>query len=74
MSFDQGEVYKSLDIIDFIQRNIDGSYFYNGWLLLLLIVIPIFLLFNKKSTLLDEKFEFFQYYDGVGSDNYIASR
>lgn len=49
MSFDQGEVYKSLDIIDFIQRNIDGSYFYNGWLLLLLIVIPIFLLFNKKK-------------------------
>lgn len=59
MSFDQGEVYKSLDIVDFIQRNIDGSYFYNGWLLLLLIVIPIFLLFNKKAPFWTRSLSFF---------------
>ncbi|MGX4763453.1 hypothetical protein [Holzapfeliella sp. JNUCC 72] len=59
MSFDQGEVYRSLDIISFIQRNLDGSYFYNGWLLLLLIVIPVILLFSKKAPFWTKSFSVF---------------
>ncbi|MEJ6348438.1 DUF6541 family protein [Holzapfeliella sp. He02] len=59
MSFDQGEVYKSLDIISFAQRNLDGSYFYNGWLLILLLLIPLLILFKKQLPFWAKSFSLF---------------